>query len=238
MTKATEKQKEPRFCGECLAGPRAEAHQTGRRDSTAHVATAAPSARRTITSKSLSLWRDHWAYGLQKFRFMWRMLFILAALGCTVPADEDVERRKPRVDASTTTDDPPPPPGDPAAAGVVSCYSSGAPNNTCTSPAYCCFNNYTADRNGYCTTTGTDWGVITCDGPEDCSAGQRCCATAIRNEGSLIANGYRMACQSSCGGPTLDYELCHPNASTCAQGSCVTAYGNATDLPRSLYVCK
>src|SRR5688500_1967704 len=148
---------------------------------------------------------------------MWRTLFIFAAFGCsqaiTDEAAEDAERRKPRVDAATTTDEPPPPPGDPAAAGIVSCYSSGAPANTCATPAYCCFNNYSASHDGYCTTTETcSFGTILCDGPEDCASGQQCCATAMRDP-YFGTTGYQLACRSgSCGGPPFDRELCHPNA--------------------------
>jgi hypothetical protein len=121
----------------------------------------------------------------------------------------------------------------------VTCYSSGAPSRTCASPAYCCFNNYSSDHNGYCTTTEScAFGAITCDGPEDCTGGQRCCATAERDP-DIGTTGYKLACKTSCGGPDLDFELCHANVTnTCASGSCVTAFGNANDLPRTLYVCR
>ena len=167
---------------------------------------------------------------------MRRTLFVLVMLGCSQSSQEDLERRKPKVDAALA--EPPPSTGDPATAGVVSCYSTGAPTNTCTAPAYCCFTNYTADHNGYCTSTAAcEWGTILCDGPEDCANGERCCATASADPVEGIT-GYSVACKASCDGPKLDHELCHPSATnTCASGSCVTAYGNANDLPRTLYVC-
>lgn len=165
---------------------------------------------------------------------------MVAVLGCSHSATgdvDDLERKKPRkVDAGTTTTDAM---AEPTAPGTVSCYSQGAPDTMCSAPEYCCFDNYTAHHNGYCTSSEACWwGTITCDGPEDCGSGESCCATAERDP-ELGTTGYTIACRAgACGGPPLDHELCHPDANTCASGSCVTAYENANDLPRSLYVCK
>ena len=152
-------------------------------------------------------------------------------------SDDEADRKKPRVDAAPSSTEDAPPPTDLAKTSVVSCDVQAAPSNTCTSPSYCCFNNYSADHNGYCTTTDSCFGNIRCDGPEDCSSGQRCCATGQYDPDFGVTH-YEVACRASCDGPPIDYELCHPTSvTTCATGSCVTAYGTATDLPRSLYVC-
>lgn len=123
--------------------------------------------------------------------------------------------------------------------GTVSCYRESSPGAVCTLPAHCCFTNYGATHNGYCDTGTCAWGTIDCDGPEDCASGERCCARAILDsEGSTV--GYHMSCSSSaCGAPPFGDELCHPNGQACANGgTCVTAYGHQTDLPRSLYLCR
>ena len=120
-----------------------------------------------------------------------------------------------------------------AAAGDITCYSEGDPGATCTLPVHCCFTNYSSQHDGYCTTSACAYGTITCDGPEACAGGV-CCAHAITDPyfGTV---GYTVACQSSCGG---DREICHP-ASGCSTGaSCITALGNDSDLPRTLYVCQ
>ena len=130
----------------------------------------------------------------------------------------------PSPDAATT-------PSDPADAGVVACYSEGTPAATCTLPVHCCFTNYSAQHNGYCTTDACGWGTIDCDGPEDCASGQQCCATKD-------AGGWRLACStSSCGAPPLGEQLCH-DASTCSGRACVNAFSVNYDLPRALYVCR
>ena len=124
---------------------------------------------------------------------------------------------------------PPPPPSDPA--GTISCYTEGAPSTTCSLPVQCCFGNYSAQHNGYCTTSACTWGTIACDGPEDCASGQHCCGT--KNE-----YGWTLACTSNaCGGSDINEELCHAS-STCSRGSCVNAFGVNYDLPRTLSVCR
>src|SRR5690349_16546686 len=60
--------------------------------------------------------------------------------------------------------------------GTVSCYTEGAAANTCSLPAHCCFTNYSAQHDGYCSTASCAYGTISCDGPEDCSSGELCCA--------------------------------------------------------------
>jgi hypothetical protein len=126
--------------------------------------------------------------------------------------------------------------------GMVGCYSEGSPAATCALPTHCCFTNYSAAHNGACTTDVCSYGTISCDGPEDCPTGQRCCAHAIEDPdyGTL---GYTLACQSTaCGAAPLNQELCHPTAiaaGTCATGTrCVTTVGNDNDLPRTLYICR
>jgi hypothetical protein len=128
------------------------------------------------------------------------------------------------ADAATTTPT--------TSSGTVSCYSEGAPSNACTLPTHCCFSNYSAQHNGSCSTSACTWGTIDCDGPEDCAAGQYCCANAVDG------GGWMLACQStSCGAPPLHEELCHDSAS-CSSGSCVNTLSVNWDLPRTLYVCR
>jgi hypothetical protein len=158
----------------------------------------------------------------------------LALVACAADSDDVTSEARRRKDAGTTTttepDAPTSTPSDPA--GTVSCYTEGAPSTTCTLPTHCCFGNYSAQHNGYCTTSTCTWGTIDCDGPEDCAAGQYCCANA------LDGGGWMLACQSSrCGAPPQHEELCHDSAS-CSSGSCVSVFTVNYDLPRSLYVCR
>jgi hypothetical protein len=159
----------------------------------------------------------------------------LALAACAHDSDElGSEARKGKGHGGSTSTTPDaavtPPSADPA--GTVSCYSEGAPSSTCTLPTQCCFSNYSAQHNGYCSTSACGWGAIACDGPEDCAAGQHCCAT----KDDL---GWTLACQSSaCGAPPLHEELCHDSAS-CSSGSCIDVITAANyDLPRTLDVCR
>ena len=167
---------------------------------------------------------------------------LLALAACTAPTgDEDsAERRKPRrpdagmpaPDASAVDA------GSLSSGGSVSCYRQNSPSASCSAPQVCCFTNYSAQHNGACSSDTCAWGTISCDGPEDCGSGQHCCSHAVVDPDEGI-QGYTLACSASaCGAAPLDYELCHPGV-PCSNGkTCVTAYGNANDLPRSLYVCK
>jgi hypothetical protein len=158
------------------------------------------------------------------------------ALAACAPGNDELsgEARKGKGHGGTTTTvvDAAASSGDPSEAGVVSCYTEGAPATTCTLPVHCCFGNYTAQHNGYCTTSSCGWGTIDCDGPEDCAAGQHCCATKDEL-------GWTLACQSStCGAPPLHEELCH-TSETCGGRACVnTIDAGNYDLPRTLYVCR
>lgn len=119
---------------------------------------------------------------------------------------------------------------------TVSCYSQNAPTMTCTLPTHCCFSNFDAQHNGTCETSACTWGTISCDGPEDCSSGERCCAHAIIDPDQGLM-GYTLACQAGpCGAAPINQELCHPG--TCSTGTCVTALGHDNDLPRSLDICQ
>ena len=119
---------------------------------------------------------------------------------------------------------------------TVSCYAQGAPSTTCTLPTHCCFTNYDSQHNGQCTSAACVWGTISCDGPEDCTGGQRCCAHAIIDPAQGL-QGYTLACQAGpCGASPANEELCHTG--TCSSGTCVTALGHNNDLPRSLSICQ
>ncbi len=168
-------------------------------------------------------------------------------VACATEGDDAADRRKPRprdasvsvVDASGSGTDSGSGSGSGSIRGTVSCYRESAPAAFCTLPTHCCFTNYSAQHNGACDTGPCAWGTIDCDGPEDCGAGQHCCSTSILDgDGSTV--GYRMACTANaCGAPPLGDELCHPDGPACANGgTCVSAYGNQTDLPRSLHICR
>jgi hypothetical protein len=182
---------------------------------------------------------------------MRNIVFTIATLGglaaCasdTAGDDQEADRRKrdagvvQTVDAATSTADASSG-GGTSSGGTISCYTEGAPSNTCTLPVHCCFANYSAQHNGYCTTNSCAWGTIDCDGPEDCASGQHCCSSELRtSDGEPL--GYRVACQSSaCGSPPVHEELCHPGGAACSNGgTCVSAYDYNYDLPRTLYICR
>jgi hypothetical protein len=160
---------------------------------------------------------------------------VALAVAASASHDPSAEPRKGHGHGGGTTTTAPdapaptPPPSDPS--GTVSCYSEGAPSTTCTLPTHCCFGNYSAQHNGYCTSDVCAWGTINCDGPEDCASGQNCCAHKSEY-------GWTLACSdSACGAPDVNEELCH-DSSTCDRGSCVNVYGVNYDLPRTLSVCR
>ena len=155
----------------------------------------------------------------------------LALVACAGDSDDPSAEARPGKGGSTgaTPDADEATPTSPA--GSVSCYSSGAPSATCTLPVHCCFSNYSADHNGYCTTSECAWGTIDCDGPEDCASSQHC-------SGTKTEYGWMLACTSDrCGEPPLSEELCH-DSSTCGGRSCVSASTVAYDFPRTLAVCR
>jgi hypothetical protein len=178
------------------------------------------------------------------------------------PGDTEEAARHPRHDAGVDAATPPPADaatphpdaapldgggstgGGTVGAGTVSCYTEGYPSTTCAlSSAHCCFTNYSAQHDGECTASACSWGTIDCDGPEDCATGQHCCAHAVI-DADYGLTGYKLGCQASaCGAAPINQELCHPTSTTskatCSNGgTCVSALGNDTDLPRSLYICK
>jgi hypothetical protein len=166
--------------------------------------------------------------------------FALAALCALVACASDTEadavsaRHHHHVDAgldAAQTDG-----GNGGNGGTVSCYTEGAATNACSLPAHCCFTNYSAQHDGYCSTASCAYGTISCDGPEDCSGGELCCAHAITSSTAGTV-GYTVSCQASCGDAPLDREICHPD-SGCSSGKCVNTYGVDNDLPRTLYVCE
>ena len=161
----------------------------------------------------------------------------LALVACVPDIDEMASEARRRKDAAVETADATASPTSTSQAGTVSCYTEGSPTNTCTLPVHCCFTNYSAQHNGYCSTSACSWGTIDCDGPEDCATGERCCSHAITSADGTV--GYRLACQATaCGPQPQNEELCHPDGPPCGSGTCVTAYGNNYDLPRTLYICR
>jgi len=163
----------------------------------------------------------------------------------TADAPPATDARTPRDAGGGTTSDGGPGGGGPSdgglgAGGAVSCYSDFDPGATCALPSHCCFSNYSAAHAGSCDTASCTWGTIDCDGPEDCAAGERCCAHAMIDPDNGLT-GYRLACQATaCGAAPVDVELCHPGAAgTCGGGTtCVSAADHDYDLPRTLSICQ
>ena len=152
---------------------------------------------------------------------------ITALAGCVGDAEDadELERKKPKpgstVDAGAGT-----------TSGVYTCYATSAPAQTCTTAQACCFDG-TFEHSGSCSSSAcTTYGSLRCDGPEDCSDGQKCCATITRD-------GVTVGCAAEC----LPYfeggdELCH-EPSFCSGGrSCITAYGTQPALPRTVSICR
>ena len=162
---------------------------------------------------------------------------VCALAACSQSEDgTTLERRHHRPDAAVTQPDAPTTTTEP---GAISCYTEGNPSQSCALGVSCCFNNYSSQHDGYCSTGTCAYGTIDCDGPEDCGAGEHCCSHALfTSDGSL--SGYSVACQASaCGAAPANYELCHPDGAACSNGgACVTAYLNDNDLPRTLDICK
>jgi hypothetical protein len=145
------------------------------------------------------------------------------------------------VDAATdgaAIHDAPPdaPPDAPTTPETVTCYSQTSQTATCTLPTHCCFSNFDVQHNGTCDSAACAWGTISCDGPEDCTGGQRCCSHAILDSDQGLV-GYTVACQAGpCGAAPINQEICH--AGTCSSGTCVSALGHDNDLPRTLDICQ
>lgn len=156
----------------------------------------------------------------------------LALGGCAVEHGDPSSEARRRKDAGSVIAVDAAPGGSTDPVGTVSCYTEGAPGATCTLPVHCCFSNYSAQHDGYCTASECAWGAIGCDGPEDCATGEYCCANARRY------GGWTIGCQATpCGTSTGHEELCH-DTSTCTAGTCASAYGLNYDLPRTLSICR
>lgn len=166
-------------------------------------------------------------------------LSLCGLAACTETTGSSVDELRKHRDAGVTSVDAPAP-VDAAAStgsGIITCYTEGEPSATCALPVHCCFTGYTSQHDGYCTTDACAFGTITCDGPEDCAAGERCCSRAIVDPDNGTV-GYTIGCSATaCGAPPYDYEVCHP-LTGCSSGTCVSAYGNDNDLPRTLYICE
>ena len=160
---------------------------------------------------------------------------LCALAACSQSEDgTTLDRKTHRADASVTPADAAPT----SSGGSVSCYTEGDPSQSCTLPVHCCFSNYSSQHDGFCTSNVCAYGTIDCDGPEDCAAGEHCCSHAqFAADGSLT--GYAIGCQAgACGAAPINYELCHVGGAACSTGgTCVTAYGNDNDLPRTLAIC-
>src|SRR6266496_3279660 len=118
---------------------------------------------------------------------------------------------------------------------VIACYSGGAPTATCTGTDHCCFNNYSASHEGYCTTDACEFGRMECDGPEDCASGNVCCAERMSDPaGTGYALGYVVACRTGSACPTGTWQLCHTSPTRdCGLGrSCQPSGPVNAELPQ------
>ena len=161
---------------------------------------------------------------------------VCALAACSQSEDgTTLDRRHPRPDATvvTTADAASTP-----TAGDVSCYTEGNPAQSCALPVHCCFSNYSSQHDGLCTTSAwrTARSLRRAGRLRDRPA--LLLARAVLERGSL--SGYSLACQANaCGAAPASYELCHRGGAACSNGgTCVTAYLNDNDLPRTLDICK
>jgi hypothetical protein len=104
-------------------------------------------------------------------------------------------------------------------AGWVSCFANGASEATrCLASVGC--------QSGLCTTGGGN-SYMACDGPNDCIAGEKCCA-AIDRGGAVVSKCLAGPC-SEIGG----YETCDPKVTFCGGG--LTCTVNAT--AKTVFFC-
>ena len=106
----------------------------------------------------------------------------------------------------------------------------------CTGLTHCCFNNYSAAHDGYCSTDTCEFGRIECDGPEDCAASNLCCAQRISDPNG-IALAYVVACRAGSACPTGTWQLCHANSECGAGRSCQPTGPINSELPHVIDVC-
>lgn len=150
----------------------------------------------------------------------------LGAIGaCMVEGHEAgvADRKRPQPDA---------PSGE--ASGVYDCHAKSSPDQTCSAPSACCFDDSPAHY-GACSAAGAacaSYGTLTCDGPEDCPTGEKCCAT-------VTGDGVYVGCEAACLSPfDGGDELCH-EPSICSDGRwCVTADGTQPALPPTVSICR
>jgi hypothetical protein len=151
-------------------------------------------------------------------------LIVGSLLGCNTPPKEDEQGVELHAAAATSF-------------ARIACYSSGAPNTVCSGGQHCCFSNYSADHNGYCSASDPCDFRMDCDGPEDCGSGQVCCAKRLTDP-SGIALGYKVACTTRSACPSGQWQLCHSSASKtkCPTGhACVPTYNY--ELPKVVQLC-
>src|SRR5690349_784 len=120
----------------------------------------------------------------------------------------------------------------------ITCFSGGAPDTVCTGADHCCFSNYSALHDGYCATTTCEFGTLNCDGPEDCPAGNVCCAQRFTDP-SGVALSYTVACRTGSSCPSGTWQLCHSTAP--ANGGCPAGTtcqsGVNFELPKAIQNC-
>lgn len=165
---------------------------------------------------------------------MLRLLALVSLVACSTHVPEEEERR--RLDAAVN--------GDPSRAGIISCFTSSNPGQTCQSPTpTCCFSNKNAFENGMCQTFSAPcaYGKETCDGAEECPLGWKCFANEYRPTANTTA--WDISCHLL--PPTtgiVTYTMCHPNGGgtvQCPDGqTCTQVYdAGVFNLPRALYIC-
>jgi hypothetical protein len=119
--------------------------------------------------------------------------------------------------------------GGSTAAGEVNC--GGQQPSVCSAPAQkCCVWYQQFDE---CVDPSQDCDIdVYCDGTEDCTAGEICCA-------QWNGNGYTEArCQASCSTADDQYELCHEGVTQCAEAGTQCSQTSSGSLPDYLQRCK
>ncbi|MFO0570052.1 MAG: hypothetical protein U0263_30695 [Polyangiaceae bacterium] len=116
-------------------------------------------------------------------------------------------------------------------------YCDNAPSTiVCSAQQNCCLLNPGQE---YCTAKATpcacaqpgcDATTVSCDGPEDCGAGQVCCGTF-----SQAQNAYtKLACQTTCAGQ-FEREICKPNSGKCSTAG--QTCSSSQFLPNYIWRC-
>jgi hypothetical protein len=130
-----------------------------------------------------------------------------------------------------------------AGANSIACPKASNAAWTChLPPDHCCVGGYGTPVVGQCTSALCTAHQLDCDGPEDCTSGQKCWSYRYHDPAPLETAHWHLMCSATAPGGELDWVVCHLNAdcasvpgTTCkpVQSPSVGAY----DLPIPYNVC-